>query len=70
MTPDVVFDHGPDSGPGIFASDEVHGSVLPIVARDWVIMFVPEDSETKVLNVQNIDVSVKPEETGLVDRPP
>ena len=33
-------------------------------------MFVPEDSETKVFNVQNIDALVKPEETGLVDRPP
>ena len=26
-------------------------------------MFVLEDSEMKVLNVQNIDASVKPEET-------
>ena len=51
-------------------SDEVHGSVLPIVARDWVIMFVPEDSEMKVFNVWDIDASVKPEETRLVNRPP
>ena len=51
-------------------SDEVHGSVLPIVAGDWVVMFVPEDSETKVFNVWNVNASVKPEETGLVDRPP
>ena len=50
--------------------DEVHGSVLPTVAGDWEIMFVLEDSETKVLNVWNVDASVKPEETGPVDRPP
>ena len=50
-------------------SDEVHDLVLRIVARDWVIMFVPEDSEMKVFNVWNVDVSVKPEEAGLVDRP-
>ena len=50
--------------------DEVHGLVLPIVARDWVIMFVPEDSETKVLNIRNVDALVKLEETGLVNRPP
>ena len=50
--------------------DEVHGSVLPIVAGDWVIMFVLEDSEMKVFNVWDVDASVKPEETGLIDRPP
>ena len=51
-------------------SDEVHGSVLPIVAGDWVVMFVPENSETKVFNVRDVNVSVKPEEPGLIDRPP
>ena len=50
-------------------SDEVHGLVLPIVARDSVIMFVLEDSEMKVFNVQNINASVKPEEPGLINRP-
>ena len=32
-------------------------------------MFVPKDSETKVLNVWNVDASIKLEETGLIDRP-
>ena len=48
--PDIVFDHSPDSGPGVVTLDEVHGLVLPIVTGDWVIMFVPEDSELKVLS--------------------
>ena len=51
-------------------SDEVHGLVLPIVARDSVIMFVLEDSEMKVFNVWNVDASVKLEEARLVNRPP
>ena len=51
-------------------SDEVHGSVLPIVAGDWVVMFVPEDSEMKVFNVQNVNTLVKLEGPGLVNRPP
>ena len=51
-------------------SDEVYGSVLPIVAGDWVIMFVLEDSETKVFNVWDVDTLVKQEEAGLVNRPP
>ena len=51
-------------------SDEVHGLVLPVVAGDWVIMFVLENSETKVFNVWNVDALVKPEEIRLIDRPP
>jgi hypothetical protein len=31
-------------------------------------MFVLEDSEMEVFNVQNVDASVKLEETGLVNR--
>ena len=44
--------------------------VLPIVTRDWVVVLVPENSEVKVLIVQDVDVSIEPEDTGIINRPP
>ena len=55
---DVVLDEGADTWPGILSVDQVQSVGLTKMSGEWVIMFVPQDLQTEVVGVRNIDVVV------------
>jgi hypothetical protein len=46
---------GPKVGPDVFLSDYHEGFVLSGVPGEDVIMFVPEDSESEVVRIWNVN---------------
>ena len=55
---DVVLDEGVDTQPGILSVDQVQSAGLTKVSGEWVIMFVPQDLQTEVINIRDVDVVV------------
>ena len=55
---DVVLDKGVDTRPGILSADQVQSVGLTKVSGEWVIMFVPQDPQTEVVDVRDVDVVV------------
>ena len=52
---DIVLDKGADAQPSVLLSDQVKGVGLTKVSREQVIMLVPQDPQTEVVNVRDID---------------
>ena len=57
------------SGPGVLSSNQINSLVLTEVSGGRMIVFVPENSETKVIGVRYVNAIVLPEETIGVQRP-
>ena len=55
---DVVLDKGADTRPGILSADQVQSAGLTKVSGEWVIMFVPQDLQTEVVDIRDIDAVV------------
>ena len=55
---DVVLDKGADAQPGILSADQVQSAGLTKVSREWVIMFVPQDPQTEVISIRDINAVV------------
>ena len=55
---DIVLDKGVNAQPGILSSDQVQSVGLTKVSREWVIMFVPQDLQTEVISVRDINAVV------------
>ena len=43
------------AGPGVISADQLNGLVLAIMAREGMVMLVPEYSESKVIVVRDIE---------------
>ena len=54
----IVLDEGVDTWPGILSADQVQSAGLTKMSREWVIMFVPQDPQTEVIGIRNIDAVV------------
>ena len=54
----VVLDEGADTQPGILSADQVQSAGLTKMSREWVVMFVPQDPQTEVIGVRNVDAVV------------
>ena len=54
----VVLDKAVDTRPGILSADQVQSAGLTKVSGEWVVMFVPQDPQTEVIDVRNVDVVV------------
>ena len=54
----IVLDKGADTQPGILSADQVQSAGLTKMSREWVIMFVPQDPQTEVIGIRDIDVVV------------
>ena len=57
---DVVLDEGADTRPGILSADQVQSAGLTKVSGEWVIMFVPQDLQTEVIDIRDINAVVQP----------
>ena len=55
---DVVLDEGADTQPGILSVDQVQSVGLTKMSREWVVMFVPQDLQTEVINIRDVNVVV------------
>ena len=55
---DVVLDKGADTWPSVLLVDQVQSAGLTKMSREWVIMFVPQDPQTEVIGVRDINVVV------------
>ncbi|EJF59971.1 hypothetical protein DICSQDRAFT_63901 [Dichomitus squalens LYAD-421 SS1] len=62
----VVLDKELESRPGVFLEDQGLGLVLAPVSGGWVIVVGPEDSETEVFRVRDVDLAIEPEEPFFV----
>ena len=49
--------------PNIFSMDEFECVVLSEMSRDWVIVFVLQDSKSKVANIRDVNTFVQEEES-------
>ena len=47
----IVLDEGTDTRPGVLSADQVQSAGLTKVSGEWVIMFVPQDPQTEVIDV-------------------
>ena len=54
----VVLDEGADTRPGILSVDQVQCAGLTKMSGEWVVMFVPQDLQTEVVGIRNVDVVV------------
>ena len=54
----VVLDEGADTQPGILSVDQVQRAGLTKMSGEWVVMFVPQDPQTEVIGIRNIDAVV------------
>ena len=54
----VVLDEGADTWPGILSVDQVQCAGLTKMSGEWVVMFVPQDLQTEVVGIRNIDAVV------------
>ena len=54
----VVLDEGVDTRPGILSVDQVQCMGLTKMSGEWVVMFVPQDLQTEVVGVRNVDAVV------------
>jgi hypothetical protein len=55
--------------PGVFPANELEGLVLTKVSRQDMVMLVLEHTEAEIVDVRNINVVVKMEETISGARP-
>ena len=55
---DIVLDKGADARPSVLSSDQVQSAGLTKMSREWVVMFVPQDLQTEVVGVRNIDAVI------------
>ena len=55
---DIVLDKSADTRPGILSADQVQSVGLTKMSGEWVVMFVPQDPQTEVIDIRNIDVVV------------
>src|SRR3979490_3605439 len=53
----------PELGPNVFSTDEFERAVLSKMSRDRVIMFVLQDSRSKVAYIWNVNAFVQEEES-------
>ena len=54
----VVLDEGADTQPGILSADQVQSVGLTKMSGEWVVMFVPQDLQTEVVGIRNVDAVV------------
>ena len=54
----VVLDEGADTRPGILSADQVQCAGLTKMSGEWMVMFVPQDPQTEVIGVRNVDAVV------------
>ena len=55
---DVVLDESMDTRPGILSADQVQCVGLTKMSGEWVVMFVPQDPQTEVVGVRDVDAVV------------
>ena len=54
----VVLDEGADTRPGILLADQVQCAGLTKMSGEWVVMFVPQDPQTEVVGIRDVDAVV------------
>ena len=57
---DIVLDKGADAWPGILSVDQVQSAGLTKVSGEWMIMFVPQDPQTEVIDIRDVNAVVQP----------
>ena len=54
----IVFYECMESWPSVFMSDKFQGPVLSEVSREGMIVLIPKDSESKVIEIWFIDTTI------------
>ena len=54
----VVLDESVDTRPGVLLADQVQCAGLTKMSREWVVMFVPQDPQTEVIGIRDVDAVV------------
>ena len=50
----IILNEVTHAGPGIISADQLEGLILAVMAREGMVVLVPEYSESKVVVVQDI----------------
>ena len=54
----VLLDKGADARPSVLSTDQVQGASLAEVTGEWVIVFIPQDAQPKVINIRDVDAVI------------
>ena len=65
----VIANEVPKSGPGVIPADELESFVVAVMSGEYVVVFVPKDSEAEIARVRNVQLFVVSKETGGVGGP-